>query len=276
MSCSHTCVSPSRHGSHTPQPQQNGTVTRSPTARPCTSGADLDHLAAELVPGHVGQHDRRVVAHPPVPVRAAHAGREHVARRLRRRRHTGSATVSIESGVSNACITAARMLLTLATFGLDAFREAIAHGIELAEHAEATCAPPVGDHVAASLGVVTFRRGRRQRRHGAPVTASGFAARARRSSTAAPWRGCARSTPARPSAIERSKSEGGPTHGRPSPCLWDRSYSTRLDWSGPSGRSAESLFGGSVRGADRVGRKIVNRQALTTQGLSTGLNASII
>ena len=34
---SQTCVSPRRHGSQTPQPQQNGTVTRSPTAHPRTA-----------------------------------------------------------------------------------------------------------------------------------------------------------------------------------------------------------------------------------------------
>ena len=68
-------VSPSRHGSHVPHPQQNGTVTRSPTANPCTDGPDLGDDAAQLVPRHVRQHDRRVMSHPGVPVAPAHAGR---------------------------------------------------------------------------------------------------------------------------------------------------------------------------------------------------------
>ena len=46
------------------------------------------------------------------------------------------------------------------TFGLDAFRAAIAHGIALAEHAEARLRERDGWEVVtpASLGIVTFRR----------------------------------------------------------------------------------------------------------------------
>jgi glutamate/tyrosine decarboxylase-like PLP-dependent enzyme len=68
--------------------------------------------------------------------------------------------------------------LSLTTFGLDAFREAIGHGIELAEHAEATLRTAGWEITSpASLGVVTFRRqdvdsDAMVRR----ITASGFAA----------------------------------------------------------------------------------------------------
>ena len=73
--------------------------------------ADLHDLAAQLVPGHVGQLDRCVVAHPAVPVRAAHAGGEHAHHGAVRRRTTGSSTVSSDRGDSNECMTAARMSL---------------------------------------------------------------------------------------------------------------------------------------------------------------------
>ena len=71
-----------------PQPQQNGTVTRSPTAKPRTSGPTAATSPASSWPGTCGQRDRRVVAHPAVPVAAADAGRAHrdhdaVGRRLR-------------------------------------------------------------------------------------------------------------------------------------------------------------------------------------------------
>ena len=49
--------------------------------------------------------------------------------------------------------------MSLTTFGFDAFRDAIAHGIELAEHAEATLRAADWEIASpASLGVVTFRR----------------------------------------------------------------------------------------------------------------------
>jgi glutamate/tyrosine decarboxylase-like PLP-dependent enzyme len=49
--------------------------------------------------------------------------------------------------------------LSVTTFGVDAFRQAIAHGIELAEHAEATLArDPYWELTSpATLGIVTFR-----------------------------------------------------------------------------------------------------------------------
>ncbi|MDA0168835.1 aminotransferase class V-fold PLP-dependent enzyme [Solirubrobacter taibaiensis] len=54
---------------------------------------------------------------------------------------------------------ALKLWLSLTTFGLDAFRDAIAHGIELAEHAEATLRSADWEIVSpASLGVVTFHR----------------------------------------------------------------------------------------------------------------------
>ena len=54
---------------------------------------------------------------------------------------------------------ALKLWLSLTTFGLDAFRDAIAHGIELAEHAEATLRAADWEIASpASLGVVTFHR----------------------------------------------------------------------------------------------------------------------
>ena len=53
-----------------------------------------------------------------------------------------------------------KLWLSVRTFGLDAFRAAIAHGIALAEHAQAQLEARDGWEVvtAASLGIVTFRR----------------------------------------------------------------------------------------------------------------------
>jgi glutamate/tyrosine decarboxylase-like PLP-dependent enzyme len=53
-----------------------------------------------------------------------------------------------------------KLWLSVRTFGLDAFRAAIAHGIALAEHAEARLRARGGWEVVtpASLGIVTFRR----------------------------------------------------------------------------------------------------------------------
>ena len=53
-----------------------------------------------------------------------------------------------------------KLWLSVRTFGLDAFRAAIAHGIALAEHAEARLRERDGWEVVtpASLGIVTFRR----------------------------------------------------------------------------------------------------------------------
>lgn len=54
---------------------------------------------------------------------------------------------------------ALKLWLSLTTFGLDAFRVAIARGIELAEHAERTLRTTGWEVTSpASLGVVTFRR----------------------------------------------------------------------------------------------------------------------
>jgi glutamate/tyrosine decarboxylase-like PLP-dependent enzyme len=53
-----------------------------------------------------------------------------------------------------------KLWLSVRTFGLDAFRDAIAHGIALAEHAEAQLRERDGWEVVtpAQLGIVTFRR----------------------------------------------------------------------------------------------------------------------
>jgi aromatic-L-amino-acid/L-tryptophan decarboxylase len=53
-----------------------------------------------------------------------------------------------------------KLWLSVRTFGLDAFRDAIAHGIALAEHAEAQLSAREGWEVVtpAQLGIVTFRR----------------------------------------------------------------------------------------------------------------------
>jgi glutamate/tyrosine decarboxylase-like PLP-dependent enzyme len=53
-----------------------------------------------------------------------------------------------------------KLWLSVRTFGLDAFRDAIAHGIALAEHAEAQLRARGGWEVVtpARLGIVTFRR----------------------------------------------------------------------------------------------------------------------
>ena len=53
-----------------------------------------------------------------------------------------------------------KLWLSVRTFGLDAFRAAIAHGMALAEHAEARLREREGWEVVtpASLGIVTFRR----------------------------------------------------------------------------------------------------------------------
>jgi glutamate/tyrosine decarboxylase-like PLP-dependent enzyme len=54
---------------------------------------------------------------------------------------------------------ALKLWLSLTTFGLDAFRQAIAQGIALAEHAEATLRPPRWEVTSpATLGVITFRQ----------------------------------------------------------------------------------------------------------------------
>jgi glutamate/tyrosine decarboxylase-like PLP-dependent enzyme len=53
-----------------------------------------------------------------------------------------------------------KLWLSVRTFGLDAFRDAVAHGIALAEHAEAQLRARGGWQVVtpAQLGIVTFRR----------------------------------------------------------------------------------------------------------------------
>jgi aromatic-L-amino-acid/L-tryptophan decarboxylase len=55
---------------------------------------------------------------------------------------------------------ALKLYLSLRVFGLDAFRAAIDHGIDLAEHAEATLRAREGWEIVtpAQLGIVTFRR----------------------------------------------------------------------------------------------------------------------
>ena len=118
----------------------------------------------------------------------------------------------------------------------------------------------MGGHVACEPGrghVPPARR--RQRRHGARSDRRvASPRRARRSSTAAPWRGCARSTPARPSATSSARSsaskvEGGPTHRRPSPLPLGPLFQPGLDWSGPSGRSAGVALRGVREGCRPLG-----------------------
>ena len=184
---------------------------------------------------------------------------------------------------------ALKLWLSLTTFGLDAFREAIGHGIELAEHAEATLRTAGWEITSpASLGVVTFRRpGRRQRRHGAPHHREWLRG-AEHDDPRRPHRGAAvHDQPPHDQARHRAHDraprklrEGRRTAGPP-PCLWDRSYSheaglVRSEREVGRGRS----FGGSVRGADRVrqedrkqaehSQRKVSRPALNASMLETG------
>ncbi|HKG65142.1 MAG TPA: pyridoxal-dependent decarboxylase [Solirubrobacteraceae bacterium] len=75
-----------------------------------------------------------------------------------------------------------KLWLSVRTFGLDAFRAAIAHGIALAEHAEAQLRARGGWEVVtpAQLGIVTFRReglgDAAQTRLSAATVADGYAA----------------------------------------------------------------------------------------------------
>ena len=79
-------------------------------SRRVTSAPTAVTTPGELVPGHVGQGDRRVVAHPAVPVAAAEAGGAD----LDRRAPSGAgararARSSMRSGSRKACMTAARI-----------------------------------------------------------------------------------------------------------------------------------------------------------------------
>ena len=76
---------------------------------------------------------------------------------------------------------ALKLYLSLRVFGLDAFRAAIDHGIDLAEHAEATLRERPGWEVVtpAQLGIVTFRRDgddERQTAIAAAMVRDGYAA----------------------------------------------------------------------------------------------------
>ena len=74
---------------------------------------------------------------------------------------------------------ALKLWLSIRVFGLAAFREAIAHGIALAEHAEATLRARPGWEVVspAQLAIVCFRReGVDQTRLAAAMVDDGFAA----------------------------------------------------------------------------------------------------
>ena len=108
---SQICVSPSRHGSHVAAAaaERHGHAVADGEA--VHLGPGLDDHAAQLVPGHVRQHDRRVVAHPAVPVAAAHAGGAHLDDHAVGLAAPGRGPSSIDSGCSKACITAARIAL---------------------------------------------------------------------------------------------------------------------------------------------------------------------
>ena len=80
--------------------------------RPHLRPGGRDH-AGQLVAGHVGERDRRVVAHPAVPVAAADAGRPHLHDDPVRGAARGSGTDSIASGSRKACMTAALMRLSV-------------------------------------------------------------------------------------------------------------------------------------------------------------------
>jgi len=76
---------------------------------------------------------------------------------------------------------ALKLYLSLRVFGLDAFRAAIDHGIDLAEHAEAVLRDRPGWEVvtSAQLGIVTFRRDgddARQTEIAAAMVRDGYAA----------------------------------------------------------------------------------------------------
>ena len=75
---SHSCVSPCRHDSQLPQPQQNGTVTRSPTAKPRTSGPTSATTPASSCPGTCGRAIDGSCPIQPCQSRPAHAGRPHL------------------------------------------------------------------------------------------------------------------------------------------------------------------------------------------------------
>ena len=128
---------------------------------------------------------------------------------------------------------ALKLWLSLRTFGLDAFKDGDRHGhrARRARRGDAAQRPRVGGRLARDAGVVCFRRrGHDDAQTDAMVRARGRATatprRARRSSTAARSRGCARSTRAPPSATSRRRSSGssasalrgpgGPAHRRPS------------------------------------------------------------
>ena len=103
-------VSPSRHGSHVPHPQQNGTVTRSPTANPCTDGPASATTPHSSCPGTCGS-----TIDGSCPIQACQSLRHTPVARTSTTTPSGSqpgsGTSSITSGCSKACITAARIAL---------------------------------------------------------------------------------------------------------------------------------------------------------------------
>ena len=108
---------------------------------------------------------------------------------------------------------ALKLWLSVRVFGLAAFRDAVARGIALAEHAEALLAARPGWEVVtpAQLGIVCFRRGDddgEQTRIAARWSATATRRRARPCSTAASCCGSARSTRARRSRTSSARSSG--------------------------------------------------------------------
>ena len=104
---------------------------------------------------------------------------------------------------------ALKLWLRVQVFGLDAFRAAVAHGIALAEHAEAVLRARPGWEIVtpAQLGIVCFaREGDDESRISAATVRDGYAAPRPPCCEAAPCSGSAPSTPARRSRRSRRRS----------------------------------------------------------------------
>ncbi len=105
---SQSWVSPRRHGSHTPQPQQNGTVTRAPTSQPRTDGptetispqSSWPPTWGRATSGSWPDHACQSLRHTPLA---------STRRTTPSSPQTGSSTVSSSSGEENERITAARI-----------------------------------------------------------------------------------------------------------------------------------------------------------------------
>ena len=109
-STSQICVQPWRHGSQRPQPQQNGTVTRSPAANPRTSGPAAATTPASSWPGTCGSEIAGSW-----PIQPCQSLRQTPVARTATTTPSaggsGSGTVSTRSGAPKARMTAALMAL---------------------------------------------------------------------------------------------------------------------------------------------------------------------